>query len=154
MKKKLNCFCILLLMLMIVSFVMGCLAGAEDFAKGWHEGASNHEPMGGYAALGFIVFLIGVLTWLYALGCFIRFILCVNHGEVFTWDNVALLRIYGWCGVFLPTIVVGVFTPELDTPLSTWSDCIGMVLDGVFVLIMAEAFAIGLKLKEEQELTI
>ena len=154
MKKKLKCFCILLLVLMIVSFVMSCLAGAEDFAKGWHEGANHHEPMGGYAALGFILFLIAVLTWLYALGCFIRFILCVNHGEVFTWDNVSLLRIVGWCFIITPIIGIGVLTPEIDRPLEAWSDVLSSVLDGVFVLIMAEAFAIGLKLKEEQDLTI
>ena len=154
MKKKLNCFCILLLVLMIVSFVMSCLAGAEDFAKGWHEGANNHEPMGAYGILCMFTLLIGFFVGLYAIACFIRFILCVNQGEVFTWDNVALLRIVGWCSVLVPTIVTGIMTPELETPLDTWSDCLCMVFDGIFVLIMAEAFAIGLKLKEEQDLTI
>ena len=30
MKKKLNCFCILLLVLMVASFVLSCVAGADD----------------------------------------------------------------------------------------------------------------------------
>lgn len=154
MKKKLNCFCILLLVLMIVSFVMSCLAGAEDFAKGWHEGANHHEPMGAYGILCMFTLLIGFFVGLYAIACFIRFILCVNHGEVFTWDNVSLLRIVGWCFIITPIIVIGVLTPEIDRPLEAWSDVLSSVLDGVFVLIMAEAFAIGLKLKEEQDLTI
>ena len=154
MKKKLNCFCILLLVLMIVSFVMSCLAGAEDFAKGWHEGANHHEPMGAYGILCMFTLLIGFFVGLYAIACFIRFILCVNHGEVFTWDNVSLLRIVGWCFIITPIIVIGVLTPEIDRPLEAWSDVLSSVLDGMFVLIMAEAFAIGLKLKEEQDLTI
>lgn len=154
MKKKLNILCVLLLVLMIASFVMSCLAGAEDFAKGWHEGANHHEPMGAYGILCMFTLLIGFFVWLYAIGCFIRFILCVNHGEVFTWDNVSLLRIVGWCFIITPIIVIGVLTPEIDRPLEAWSDVLSSVLDGVFVLIMAEAFAIGLKLKEEQDLTI
>ncbi len=154
MKKKLNILCVLLLVLMIAGFVMSCIAGAEDFHRGWEDGANNHEPMGAYGILCMFTLLIGFFVWLYAIGCFIRFILCVNQGEVFTWDNVSLLRIAGWCFIFTPIIVIGVMTPEIDRPLEAWSDVLSSVLDGVFVLIMAEAFAIGLKLKEEQDLTI
>ena len=45
MKKKLNCFCILLLVLMVASFVMSCVAGADDFNRGWQEGSNSQEPM-------------------------------------------------------------------------------------------------------------
>ena len=41
MKKKLNILCVLLLVLMIASFVMSCIAGAEDFHRGWEDGANN-----------------------------------------------------------------------------------------------------------------
>jgi hypothetical protein len=38
--------------------------------------------------------------------------------------------------------------------LDAWTDGISIIADGVFILIMAEVFSIGLKLKEEQDLTI
>ena len=154
MKKKLNILCVLLLVLMIASFVMSCLAGAEDFAKGWHEGANHHEPMGAYGILCMFTLLIGFFVGLYAIACFIRFILCVNQGEVFTWDNVSLLRIAGWCSIIVPTVLAAVMTPETDNLIETWGSCITIAAEGIFILIMAEAFAIGLKLKEEQDLTI
>ena len=154
MKKKLNCFCVLLLVLMVASFVMSCVAGADDFHRGWEEGANNHEPMGGYGILCMFTVLICFLVGLYAISCFIRFILCVNQGEVFTWDNVSLLRIAGWCSIIVPTVLAAVMTPETDNLIETWGSCITIAAEGIFILIMAEAFAIGLKLKEEQDLTI
>lgn len=154
MKTKLNCFCILLLVLMVASFVMTCLGGADDFSKGWNEGANAHESMGAYTVFCMFTILICTLVALYAVACFIRFILCVNQGEVFTWDNVSLLRITGWCYVIVPTVIVAVMTPETDNLIEAWGACVGGAAQGIFILIMAEAFAIGLKLKEEQDLTI
>ena len=45
-------------------------------------------------------------------------------------------------------------TPETDNLIEAWGACVGGAAQGIFILIMAEAFAIGLKLKEEQDLTI
>jgi hypothetical protein len=84
----------------------------------------------------------------------VRFILNVNHGEVFTWANVDLLRTVGWC-IVVPTIIVfAIMSPDFDNLWDSWAEAIGVVAEGIFILIMAEAFAIGMKLKEEQELTI
>lgn len=154
MKTKLNCFCILLLVLMIVSFVMTCIGGAEDFHRGWQEGADSHEPMSGYGVFSFMMVVICLFVGFYAVACFIRFILCVNQGEVFTWDNVSLLRIVGWCTIIVPAVIAAVVSPEIDRLIELWASCIGYAAEGIFVLIMAEAFAVGLKLKEEQDLTI
>lgn len=154
MKKKLNILCVLLLVLMIASFVMSCIAGAEDFNRGWQEGSNSQEPMGAYGIFCMFTILICFLVGLYAIACFIRFILCVNQGEVFTWDNVSLLRIVGWCSVIVPIVLAAVMTPEAANLVEDWGSCITIAAEGVFILIMAEAFAIGLKLKEEQDLTI
>ena len=43
---------------------------------------------------------------------------------------------------------------DLGNLLDVWSDAFGIIAEGIFILIMAEAFSIGLKLKEEQDLTI
>jgi hypothetical protein len=47
-----------------------------------------------------------------------------------------------------------IMSPDIDNLWELWGDAIGVVIEGIFILIMAEAFAIGMKLKEEQELTI
>lgn len=154
MKKKLNFFCILLLVLMVASVVMECLAGAEDFRQGWEEGAKSTEVPAYFGVLAVAVSLVSVVAYVYAFACFVRFILNVNRGEVFIWDNVDLLRTVGWCVVVTTIVLYSVMSPDLDNLLESLSKAIGIIIEGVFILIMAEAFSIGLKLQEEQNLTI
>ena len=153
MKKKLNFLCIMMLVLMIVGMVMTCLASASDFKQGFEDGANATEPAS-YEIVGGFVFMASLLVYLYALACFVRFILCVNRGEVFTWTNVDLLRTVGRC-IVVTTIVMGSALSFSDIGLlDIWPDTITIIIAGIFILIMAEAFSIGLKLKEEQDLTI
>ena len=154
MKKKLNVFCILLLVLMITSAVLAIMAGASDFRQGWEDGANDTPTPGFFGIISALVILGGAVVYLYAFACFVRFILCVNHGEVFTWDNVDLLRTVGWCVVINTLVMWSILSFDLGNLLEVWSDGIGIIAEGIFILIMAEAFSIGLKLKEEQDLTI
>ena len=143
MKKKLNFFCIVLLILMIVGMVMAGFAGVNDFKQGYEDGM-NDSGTSAYSIIeGLIIF-----------ACYVRFILNVNHGEVFTWTNVDLLRTVGWCIVVTTTVMCTAMSFDSINLLDTWSDAISIITDGIFILIMAEAFSIGLKLKEEHDLTI
>jgi hypothetical protein len=154
MKKKLNILCVLMLVLMIASIVMAIIGAADDFHRGWEDGRNATEPSAYFGAFGMLIVFICFLVCFYALACFVRFILNVNHGEVFTWANVDLLRTVGWC-IIVPTIVMcAIMSPDLENLWDTWGEAFGVVAEGIFILIMAEAFAIGMKLKEEQELTI
>ena len=154
MKKKLNIMCVLMLVLMIASIVMTIIGAADDFHKGWEDGKNATEPSTFFGAFGMIIVFICCIVYIYTFACFVRFILNVNHGEVFTWANVDLLRTVGWC-IVVPTIIVfAIMSPDLDNLWDSWADAIGVVSEGIFILIMAEAFAIGMKLKEDQELTI
>ena len=145
MKKKLNFLCFALLILMIVGMVMAVLAGASDFKQGFEESAKASEATSFSNVIGFVG-LACLLVYIYASACFVRFILSVNHGEVFTWTNVDLLR----------TTIVMFSAMSFDgiNLLDLWSDAIGIIAVGFFILVIAEAFSIGLKLKEEQDLTI
>ena len=153
MKKKLNFLCFALLILMIVGMVMAVLAGASDFKQGFEESAKASEATSFSNVIGFVG-LACLLVYIYASACFVRFILSVNHGEVFTWANVDLLRTVGWCIVVTTTVMCTAMSFDSINLLDTWSDAISVITDGIFILIMAEAFSIGLKLKEEHDLTI
>lgn len=153
MKKKLNLLCIMLLILMIVGMVMAGFAGISDFKRGYEDGMNESGTSAYNIIVGLVVFA-SFLVYIYAFACYVRFILNVNHGEVFTWANVDLLKTVGWCIVVTTTVMCTSMSFDNIDLLDTWSDAISIITDGIFILIMAEAFSIGLKLKEEQDLTI
>lgn len=154
MKKKLNIMCVMMLVLIIAGIVMTIIGAADEFHKGWEVGRDATEPSNFLGALGMLIAVICLIVYIYTFACYVRFILNVNHGEVFTWTNVDLLRTVGWCLVVPTVIIFAIMSPDLDNLWDSWADAISIVIDGIFILIMAEAFAIGMKLKEEQELTI
>jgi hypothetical protein len=153
MKTKLNFLCIMLLILMVVGMVIACLAGVSDFKRGFADGVNATTSTSSDVVIGLVV-LASFVVYAYAFACFVRFILRVNHGEVFTWTNVDLLRTVGWCIVVTTTVMCSVISFSSINLWDTWTDGISVITDGIFILIMAEAFSIGLKLKEEQDLTI
>ena len=153
MKKKLNLLCIMLLILMIVGMVMAGFAGVSDFKRGYEDGI-NESGTSAYNIIEGLVVFASFLVYIYAFACYVRFILNVNHGEVFTWTNVDLLKTVGWCIVVTTTVMCTSMSFDNIDLLDTWSDAVSIITDGIFILIMAEVFSIGLKLKEEQDLTI
>ena len=99
---------------------------------------------------------IGLLSDMHRFSkhCFIRFILNVNHNKVFVWENVNLLRLTA-CGLITLSIVAT--GDELYTGNSfteVYDHFFDSLLFGLFSLIVSEVFAVGLKLQEEQDLTI
>ena len=114
----------------------------------------HHEP----AAL-LAVFAIIASTVL-----FIQLIVAINKSDIFNWKNVRRLR---WLGVALLLNFISEAVPALmnDYELSsvfslsgysmeTSIDSVMLVILGLVSLIVGEVFAIGLKMKEEQDLTI
>ena len=154
MKKRLNIFCVLMLLLMATMVVMTFVTGADAFQEGWDAG-SNAEPANTWGSLlGFIAEMFAIVAALVSFISFIRFILNVNRNEVFVWENVNLLRLTA-CGLMILAVVAA--GDELFTGCSfveVYDHFFDAFLFGVFNLIIAEVFAVGLKLKEEQELTI
>lgn len=100
-----------------------------------------------------------------ALVAFILFVRNVNRNAIFTRRNITLLRVVGWC--LVATGAIATADGCYDTYLAQRSFSLtGYVVDygsaayitsvifGLFAVVVAEAFAIGLRMKEEQELTI
>ena len=154
MKKRLNIFCILMLLLMATMVVMTFVTGADAFQEGWNAGR-DAEPANTWGSLlGFIAEMFAIVAALVSFISFIRFILNVNRNKVFVWENVNLLRLTA-CGLMILAVVAT--CDELYSGCSfvdVYDHFFDAFLFGVFNLIIAEVFAVGLKLKEEQDLTI
>ena len=154
MKKKLNLFCVLMLLLMVAQVVTMFVMNAGDFEEGWQSGASD-QTISGWTAIivylyGFVVIAAAIVSFV----CFLRFILNVNQNNVLTGENVNLLRLTG-VGLLIITVFSLCSTLWEGENLAVALDKnIGLMIFSVFNMIVAEAFAIGLKLKEEQDLTI
>lgn len=155
MKKKLNFFCVVMLVLMAAQVVITFILGADDFAAGWREGAKEvHPKMSGTDFACMLLCLAAAVAAIVPFVSFIRFILNVNRNKVFEWDNVLMLRITG-LGLLLFALLGS--TEELLNGIGleqVYDEFFMILIFVVFNLIVAETFAIGLKLKEEQDLTI
>lgn len=115
--------------------------------------------------------LAGVLSWvsliaiIWALVLFVRIIVAINRSDIFSWLNVRRLRRLGLLLIleFGCTCLSAYLTLcslrevfalehyELEVPDTV---NITTLMLGLVALIVAEVFAIGLKMKEEQDLTI
>ena len=154
MKKRLNFFCVLMLLLMAIMVVMTFVTGADAFKEGWNNGRNVLPANTWLAILEFFAEMFAIVAALVSFISFIRFILNVNRNEVFVWENVNLLRLTA-CGLMILALVAA--CDEFLTGCSfveVYDHFFDAFLFGVFNLIIAEVFAVGLKLQEEQELTI
>ena len=109
--------------------------------------------------------MLALVAGVWALVLFIRIVVAVNRSDIFNWCNVRRLRrlgillIVGFVCVLLPEYLSlcslrEVFSLEAyDLTLSDSVKVTNLLL-GLISLIVAEIFAIGLKMKEEQDLTI
>lgn len=111
--------------------------------------------------LGLLVFV----TTVWALVLFIKLIVRINRSDIFNWRNVRRLRRLGLllllafgCTLLQEWLKLQAVRQVLEMPgyELTLSDTVkgSTLLLGLCALIVAEVFAIGLKMKEEQELTI
>lgn len=123
-----------------------------------------HDSLGKTVVTYLLVYLhLGFSLW--ALVLFIRLIISINKSDIFNWRNVRRLRRLGlalvvsFCCAFASAYlnfvgVDAVFSLEgYELTTSELASTITLVL-GLCSLIVAEVFAIGLKMKEEQDLTV
>lgn len=156
MKKQLNLFCVLILVLkaaqIIIGNVMSFGENAQAFKEGWEDGGKAEANSG--ELLIVILGIACIFLIIRSLIAFIRFILNVNRDKVFVWENVPLLRWTGW-GLLTATAIIAIHDLLEHIPIERiYNNSIDDFIFSVFCLIMAEVFIIGLKLKEEQDLTI
>lgn len=108
--------------------------------------------------------LINIIVSIVALIIFVRIILNINRSQIFEWRNVRRLR---WLGSLLIASFILELLPKLVNywgisevfalnkyMIAPFALQVTDMLLGLGCLIVAETFAIGLRMKEEQELTI
>lgn len=112
-----------------------------------------------------ITSLVSIIAGIFCLIQFFYLIRNINRGDIFSWKNVKFLRRLGVSLILLficsfATIMIGNYEAAQVLELSgceysnifAFSDPTFVL--GFIALLVAEVFAIGLKMKEEQELTI
>ena len=161
MKKYLNILCVLMLVLMAVNIVMPLVMDGKEMAQAFNEGRqaatqrSVESPIDAFRMVLMVLtgIPVGVLVVVSFVN-FIKFILNVNNDKVFVWENVPLLRWAGW-GLLIGLIWLFVFSLLMQESIGKFFyDYTDSLVLSVFMLIVAEVFAIGMKIKEEQDLTI
>ena len=95
---------------------------------------------------------------------FIKIIVSVNKSVIFAWINVRRLRRIGlgFIIVFIADAIISIYGSNVIEGMISLSDysiiketfSIRVLIDGMTAFIAAEIIAVGLRLKEEQDLTI
>lgn len=112
--------------------------------------------------------MLGLLTFvaiIWAIVLFFKLIVAVNRSRIFNWQNVRRLRRLGLLlvagfGCSLLSSYLSIYNLREALVLQNYdlsiSDLVSttILVIGLTALIVAEVFAIGLKLQEEQDLTI
>lgn len=108
---------------------------------------------------------VGIFTMIFSVVFFFKLIAAINKSNIFSWKNVRRLR---WLGAILilnfvcEALPAYIFAYELSDAFSIPGYSLnlsGLVSKltltlGLVSLIVGEVFAIGLRMKEEQDLTI
>lgn len=118
------------------------------------------------AATG-IIGTVGTAAYIFFLCYLIRFIRNVRRKEIFEWKNVKMLNRMGLSVIvaFITTLIVNLIHYAMAASLFApkgysieWFDIISenilLLGIGIAAMMMGEVFACGLKMREEQELTI
>lgn len=106
---------------------------------------------------------LGVLLW--AVVLFVRLVVSINRSDIFNWRNVRRLHrigialVTGFCCTLASAwlnihSLEGAFALEGYRLSMTDAVSTTLLVLGLCALIVGEVFAIGLRMKEEQELTI
>ena len=108
---------------------------------------------------------LSIIAKIFAVVWFIKLIISINKKNIFCWANVRWLRklgiamIVAFVGNVIPLVMSAITINEIfanenyNLMLSGLVDSINLVL-GLVSLIVAQIFALGLRMQEEQELTI
>ena len=145
--KKINVFCVLVLALMLVDFVVDFFLNTSNAGVELKLKLENESF--GFLLFAFIFSLVALGAVMVAIVSFVKFVLNVNRNEVFTEKNVKLIRKYGYCALLCGLFLI--FLTFFFVGRGFWeavSDGLDALGEGFFALLTAEVFCIGMKLQE------
>lgn len=164
MKKRLNVLCLLTLLILAAKIVLE-LKGCFSITRAISYVVLNSNNITFDIIFAVILLIFTILSFypiVRGMVSFIRFILNVNKDKIFVRENVSLLRWAGgallYMSIFaIPAILINQRIEPPTRAINVGSaflfESLPIILGFVF-LIIAEVFVIGIKLREEQELTI
>ena len=87
---------------------------------------------------------------------FIKIMLSVNKSMIFAWINVRRLRMIGlsFILIFISDVLMSIHDSIVTSGFVMESLSVSYLINGMIAFVVAEIFAVGLRLKEEQDLTI
>ena len=147
--KKINVFCVLVLALMLVDFVVDFFLNTSNASV---ELKLENESFG-FLLFAFIFSLVALGAVMVAIVSFVKFILNVNRNEVFSQRNISLLRKYGVCALVCGVCAIIVSVTIGIEPGVAVGDSLDALGEGFFALLMGEVFGIGLELQEGKRAT-
>lgn len=159
MKKRLNFLCALIMVIITVKIIQA-LNEACFFVNYIHEHLTDAQGKTAYEVFAFILVIPFVYPLVRGIVSFFRFVLNVNRDKVFVKDNVSLLRWAGGGLIYMsvmsfPSILINQKVAQIPLNIgSAFAHESFHIMMGFLFLIIAEVFLIGIKLREEQELTI
>lgn len=135
------------------------------FPSGEVEVSIESRPSTTFIICWAILALCGMVLAAVSLCKFVRFVWRVNKGKVFDWTTVKVLRQSGWTLVASSVLIIIMMTAQSFEMASRFSPegytinslpVLGSLdfVSSFFILAMTEVLAIGIRLREDQELTI
>lgn len=155
MKRNLNTLCALLVMLCVVALLsnnMDAIQLCYEMGKGTaYTDATQNSFFAKTTVQAVdmnILLIAGIL--------FIVVISNINKGLVFVWKNITLFRWIAYLlgGHAVVSTVINYMSKQATVTFEGNPFDYQALIAAVFVLVIAEIFAIGLRMKEEQELTV
>jgi hypothetical protein len=119
-----------------------------------------------YIGLISLLTTVIIVAFIFLLVYFIRFVVSINKGRIFDSQNVKLLGKIGWSSLIISILQIAygmtdqysinAMHLEIDgyDLSSAWVMPWSTLLVGLVSLLMAKIWSTGLKMREEQELTI
>ena len=171
MKKRLNLICLGIVLAVLVSmsflfstFYYGFKAGIDAYEQG-AAGVENEKADATDSIFLSLLDWMVIICCIYAIVQFVKMIRNIHRNIIFDWANVKRLRRLGLSLIlcFCCSLVTFAINNHLVSQVISLKDCDFSIafqfsdptlLIGFTSLLFAEIFAIGLRLKEENDLTI
>ena len=152
MKRNLNTLCFVLVMLCIVALLSNNI-DALQLCYEMGKGTAYTDATQRSFLIKTMIRAVDMNILLIAGILLIIVVSKINKGLVFVWQNITLFR---WIGYLLGihALVSSAINYVEKQASETFEGNYQGVIAAIFVLMVAEIFAIGLRMKEEQDLTV
>ena len=108
------------------------------------------------SVIGVFVLIMALTSIIILIFNFIKIMVSVNKSMIFAWINVRRLRMIGLSFIlfFVSDVLSSIHDSVITLGIVMETISVSYLIEGMIAFVVAEIFAVGLRLKEEQDLTI